>query len=118
MIEQIVSLKLHDFAGYAKYRYVCHINFVITSTENLCTSAVLELLWNCRFFYVLFFFRHCSLLILFCLCRVVTSRMNRIQNGWFSEINKQWPGQALSLEVEEVLFEGKSKYQDIIVFKR
>lgn len=26
-------------------------------------------------------------------------------------------GQALSLEVEEVLFEGKSKYQDIIVFK-
>lgn len=43
--------------------------------------------------------------------------MNRIQNGWFSEINKQWPGQALSLEVEEVLFEGKSKYQDIIVFK-
>lgn len=43
--------------------------------------------------------------------------MNRIQNGWFSEINKQWPGQALSLEVEKVLFEGKSKYQDIIVFK-
>lgn len=43
--------------------------------------------------------------------------MNKIQNGWFSEINKQWPGQALSLEVEEVLFEGKSKYQDIIVFK-
>ena len=52
------------------------------------------------------------------MCRVVTSRMDRIQNGWFSEINGQWPGQALSLEVEEVLFEGKSKYQDIIVFKR
>ena len=44
--------------------------------------------------------------------------MNRIQNGWFSEINDQWPGQALSLEVEEILFEGKSKYQDILVFKR
>ena len=44
--------------------------------------------------------------------------MNRIQNGWFSEINDQWPGQALSLEVDEVLFEGKSKYQDILVFKR
>lgn len=44
--------------------------------------------------------------------------MNRIQNGWFSEINDQWPGQALSLEVEEVLFEGKSKHQDILVFKR
>ena len=45
-------------------------------------------------------------------------KMNRIQNGWFSEINDQWPGQALSLEVEEILFEGKSKYQDILVFKR
>lgn len=44
-------------------------------------------------------------------------KMNRIQNGWFSEINDQWPGQALSLEVEEILFEGKSKYQDILVFK-
>lgn len=45
-------------------------------------------------------------------------KMNRIQNGWFSEINDQWPSQALSLEVEEILFEGKSKYQDILVFKR
>ena len=45
-------------------------------------------------------------------------KMNRIQNGWFSEINDQWPGQALSLKVEEILFEGKSKYQDILVFKR
>ena len=44
--------------------------------------------------------------------------MDKIQNGWFSEINDQWPGQALSLEVEEILFEGKSKHQDILVFKR
>lgn len=44
--------------------------------------------------------------------------MNRIQNGWFSEVNDQWPGQALSLEVDEILFEGKSKHQDILVFKR
>ncbi|XP_031553874.1 spermidine synthase-like, partial [Actinia tenebrosa] len=43
--------------------------------------------------------------------------MNRIQNGWFSEVNSQWPGQAMSLEVNSVLFEGKSKYQDILVFK-
>jgi len=43
--------------------------------------------------------------------------MNRIQNGWFSEVNDQWPGQALSLEVDEILFEGKSKHQDILVFK-
>ena len=44
--------------------------------------------------------------------------MNRIQNGWFSEVNDQWPGQALSLKVDEILFEGKSKHQDILVFKR
>ena len=44
--------------------------------------------------------------------------MNNIQNGWFSEMSDQWPGQAFSLEVEEILFEGKSKYQDILVFKR
>ena len=44
--------------------------------------------------------------------------MNQIQNGWFSEINNQWPGQALSLEVEEILHTGRSKHQDILVFKR
>ena len=44
--------------------------------------------------------------------------MNRIQSGWFSEVNDQWPGQALSLEVDEILFKGKSKHQDILVFKR
>lgn len=44
--------------------------------------------------------------------------MNQIQNGWFSEINNQWPGQALSLEVEEILYTGRSKHQDILVFKR
>lgn len=44
--------------------------------------------------------------------------MNLLRDGWFSEVNKQWPGQAMSLEVEEVLYEGKSKFQDILVFKR
>ncbi|XP_001634423.2 spermidine synthase [Nematostella vectensis] len=43
--------------------------------------------------------------------------MDRIHNGWFSEINKQWPGQAMSIEVEEVIYEGKSKFQEILVFK-
>jgi len=38
-------------------------------------------------------------------------------NGWFSEVNPQWPGQAMSLEVEEVLFEQKSEYQQVLVFK-
>ena len=29
-----------------------------------------------------------------------------------------WPGQAFSLQIKEVLFQGKSKYQDVLVFKR
>lgn len=72
--------------------------------------------------------------------------MDHIQKGWFTEFspddlerikngggdagaNKQlksdgadmggaWPGQAFSLQVEEVLFHEKSKYQDVLVFKR
>lgn len=41
-----------------------------------------------------------------------------IQNGWFCEINDLWYGQAMSLEIEEILVEHKSKYQDILIFKR
>ncbi len=44
--------------------------------------------------------------------------MDKIENGWFLEKNKQWPGQVFGLEVEEVLYKGKSKYQDVLVFKR
>lgn len=40
-----------------------------------------------------------------------------IQKGWFSEVNEQWPGMALSLEVEEVLLDVRSEYQHIVVFK-
>jgi len=43
--------------------------------------------------------------------------MNKIINGWFSEMSTLWPGQAFSIEVEKVLFEGKSEYQDVLVFK-
>eukprot|EP00795_Rhopilema_esculentum_P007127 gene7127-12782_t len=43
--------------------------------------------------------------------------MDKIENGWFLEKNKQWPGQVFGLEVEEVLYSGKSQYQDILVFK-
>jgi len=42
---------------------------------------------------------------------------NCIKDGWFSEYGTLWPGQCLSIEVEEVLFQGKSQYQDILVFK-
>ena len=44
--------------------------------------------------------------------------MDRIRDGWFSEIGELWPGQAMSLQVEEVLFNEKSSFQDVIVFKR
>jgi hypothetical protein len=43
----------------------------------------------------------------------VTSEANldKLRNGWFSEVNEQWPGIALSLEVDSVLMEKKSQYQ-------
>ncbi|CAN3365224.1 hypothetical protein DICA3_E22562 [Diutina catenulata] len=41
-----------------------------------------------------------------------------IVDGWFAEkSDTMWPGQAMSLKVEEVLYAGKSKYQDVLVFK-
>eukprot|EP00927_Polykrikos_kofoidii_P041656 TRINITY_DN35506_c0_g3_i1.p1 TRINITY_DN35506_c0_g3~~TRINITY_DN35506_c0_g3_i1.p1 ORF type:complete len:327 (-),score=57.32 TRINITY_DN35506_c0_g3_i1:141-1052(-) len=40
-----------------------------------------------------------------------------IQDGWFMEKNSQWPGQATSLQVKEVLLHEKSKFQDIMVFE-
>ena len=36
---------------------------------------------------------------------------------WFHEKSDEFPGQAFSLEVEEVLFHQKSPYQDVLVFK-
>ena len=37
--------------------------------------------------------------------------------GWFSEVSDEmWPGQAMSLKINEVLFRGKSEYQDVMVF--
>ncbi|EOY20673.1 hypothetical protein QUC31_006975 [Theobroma cacao] len=38
-------------------------------------------------------------------------------NGWFAENCPMWPGQAHFLKVEKVLFEGKSKYQSMMVFQ-
>jgi spermidine synthase len=37
--------------------------------------------------------------------------MEAITKGWFSEISDMWPGEAASLEVEEVLFHDKSEFQ-------
>jgi len=43
--------------------------------------------------------------------------MNQLAQGWFSEIGVMWPGQAMSIEVEEVLYEGQSDFQKVVVFK-
>ncbi|KAJ8901942.1 hypothetical protein NDN08_004144 [Rhodosorus marinus] len=40
-----------------------------------------------------------------------------IVDGWFHERGQLWPGQAMSIKVEEVLFEGKSDFQDVLVFR-
>lgn len=43
--------------------------------------------------------------------------MNFLREGWFSEIEKD-DTHCFSLEVNEVLHKGKSKYQDILVFNK
>nr|XP_033778111.1 spermidine synthase [Geotrypetes seraphini] len=40
-----------------------------------------------------------------------------IQEGWFRETCSLWPGQAMSLQVEEILYQKKSAFQDILLFK-
>ncbi len=43
--------------------------------------------------------------------------MNKIINGWFSEICPMWKGRALSIEIEKTLYSKKSKFQQIDVFQ-
>lgn len=33
------------------------------------------------------------------------------KGGWFTELSTMWPGQGLSLKVEEVIFKGRSDFQ-------
>jgi spermidine synthase len=40
-----------------------------------------------------------------------------IKDGWFSEQSRMWPGQAMTLKVNQVLHHEKSKYQDVLVFE-
>lgn len=45
--------------------------------------------------------------------------MNALKEGWFTEMdNSLFPGHCFSLEVDEILYEGKSKFQNIVVFKK
>lgn len=40
-----------------------------------------------------------------------------IKDGWFREISEMWPGQAMTLRVNQVLHHEKSKFQDVLVFE-
>jgi len=40
-----------------------------------------------------------------------------IKDGWFREASDMWPGQAMSLKVNQVLHHEKSKYQDVLIFE-
>jgi len=46
--------------------------------------------------------------------------MDSIKNSgdqWFSELSTMWPGQALSLQVKEILYQAKSEFQELCVFE-
>jgi spermidine synthase len=43
--------------------------------------------------------------------------LDMIRDGWFMEKGVLWPGQAMCLQVEEVLHHGRSEFQDVLVFK-
>ena len=38
-------------------------------------------------------------------------------DGWFREISDMWPGQAMTLKVNQVLHHEKSQYQDVLIFE-
>ncbi|TXG56330.1 hypothetical protein EZV62_017643 [Acer yangbiense] len=46
-----------------------------------------------------------------------TNSISAVIPGWFSEISPMWPGEAHSLKVEKILFQGKSDYQNVMVFQ-
>ncbi|CAG9772320.1 unnamed protein product [Ceutorhynchus assimilis] len=41
--------------------------------------------------------------------------MDLMKSGWFSEVSELWPGQSFSLEIKQVLFHKKSKFQDVLI---
>jgi len=45
--------------------------------------------------------------------------MNALKEGWFTELELNlFPGHCFSLEIDKILYEGKSKYQKILVFSK
>ena len=64
------------------------------------------------------FSRDVVLLLLFLhACCGGLSGTDLIIDGWFHERGVLWPGQAMSLKVEEVLDHHRSQYQDVLVFR-
>ncbi|MCD7456209.1 Dolichyl-phosphate-mannose--protein mannosyltransferase 1 [Datura stramonium] len=49
--------------------------------------------------------------------RKLLGNSNSIKPGWFSEFSALWPGEAFSLKIEKLLFQGKSDYQDVMLFE-
>lgn len=37
--------------------------------------------------------------------------MDVVKSGWFTELSTMWPGQGLSMQVDEVVFRERSKFQ-------
>jgi spermidine synthase len=42
---------------------------------------------------------------------------DEIMKGWFSDVNEQWPGIAISLKLKEKIYEGRTKFQDIAFYE-
>lgn len=40
-----------------------------------------------------------------------------IKDGWFYETSELWPGQAFGIKVNKVLYEGKTMFQEVLVFE-
>ncbi|WPH02520.1 Spermidine [Acrodontium crateriforme] len=40
-----------------------------------------------------------------------------IKDGWFREISDMWPGQAMTLKVNQIVHHEKSQYQDVLIFE-
>ena len=46
-----------------------------------------------------------------------SSAQTLVKDGWFSETEAMWPGQKFCIQVDEVLLNGRSEFQDMLVFK-
>ncbi|GBO24274.1 hypothetical protein AVEN_113500-1 [Araneus ventricosus] len=44
--------------------------------------------------------------------------LDSFKRGWYSEPGTVTGDQAMSVKVEKILYQGKSKYQDIVIFER